>query len=200
MKVIFIDFDGVINTLQDFYDYSTNKIDKKTLGAKKLKRIKVLSDACKKYDAKVVIESAYKDHIDEETLETDIDWIKEIFDILKTNGVEVVGRTPCLEEFKEDYDGNPRIWKEDEILEYLRRHPEIDSYCVIDDDDLVTIPARKEGNFSKSDLNKVRDHLVTVYPLGDNKLFDVGLQEYHKEEIGKILEKKLDREKIRRLK
>ena len=34
MKVIFIDFDGVINTLQDFYDYSTNKIDKKTLEAK----------------------------------------------------------------------------------------------------------------------------------------------------------------------
>lgn len=193
MKVIFIDFDGVINTLQDFYDYSTNKIDKKTLEAKKLKRIKVLSDACKKYDAKVVIESAYKDHIDEETLETDIDWIKETLDNLKESGIEVIGRTPCLEEFKEDYDGNPRIWKEDEILEYLRRHPEIDSYCVIDDDDLVTIPARKEGNFSKSDLNKVRDHLVTIYPIGDNKLFDVGLQEYHKEEIGKVLEKKINK-------
>jgi hypothetical protein len=193
MKVIFIDFDGVINTLQDFYDYSTNKIDKKTLEAKKLKRIKILSDVCKKYGAKVVIESAHKDLIDEDTLETEIDWIQEIFDILKTNGIEVVGRTPCLEDFKEDYDGNPPIWKEDEILEYLRRHPEIDSYCVIDDDDLVTIPARKEGDFSKSDLNKVRDHLVTIYPIGDNKLFDVGLQEYHKEEIGKILEKKINK-------
>lgn len=200
MKVIFIDFDGVITTLQDFYDYSIKKIDEDTYDRKKSERIKILADICKEYDAKVVIESAHKYSIDEETLETDIDWIKEYLKEFKENGIEVIGRTPCLEEFKEDYDGKPPIWKEDEILEYLRRHPEIDSYCVIDDDDLVTIPARIDGDFSRSDLNKVRDHLVAIYPVDLKGRFDVGLQEYHKEEIGKILEKKIDREKVRNLK
>ena len=199
MKVIFIDFDGVLNTLQDKSDYYNKKISEETLKERNLKRIKILADACKEYDAKVVIESAHKDSIDQDTLESDIEWVQEYLNILKDNGIEVIGRTPCLEEFREDYKDLPPIWKEYEILEYLNRHPEIDHYCVIDDDDLVSIPAREKGDFSKSDLNKVRDHLVSIYPIGLDGKFDIGLQEYHKKEIGKILEKKIDREKIRRL-
>ena len=200
MKVIFIDFDGVINTVQDKYDLAINGISEETAKKRITKRLEILADACKENDAKVVIESAYKEKIDPETLESNVEWIQEYLNVLKENGIEVIGRTPCLEEFREDYDGKPPIWKEDEILEYLRRHPEIDSYCVIDDDDLVTIPARIDGDFSRSDLNKVRDHLVAIYPVDSKGRFNVGLQEYHKEEIGKILEKKIDREKIRRLK
>ena len=199
MKIIFIDFDGVMNTLQDKHDYWNNIISEETMKERELKRIKILADACRKYDAKVVIESAHKDRIDEDTLETDVDWIREFLDKLKDNGIEVVGRTPCLEEFREDYKDLPPIWKEYEILEYLNRHPEVEHYCVIDDDDLVSIPAREEGDFSRSDLNKVRDHLLAIYPTGLDGKFDNGLQESHKEEIGKILEKKIDREKIRRL-
>lgn len=200
MKVIFIDFDGVINTLQDKYDLAINGISEETAKKRITKRLEILADACKENDAKVVIESAYKEKIDPETLESNVEWIQEYLNVLKENGIEVIGRTPCLEEFREDYKELPPIWKEFEILEYLKRHSEIDHYCVIDDDDLVTIPARDKGDFSRSDLNLVRDHLVTIYPLNIDGKYDVGLQEYHKEEIGKILEKKIDREKIRRLK
>ena len=34
---------------------------------------------------------------------------------MKKHGIEIIGRTPCLDSFIEDYDGNPQIWKEDEI-------------------------------------------------------------------------------------
>ena len=105
---------------------------------------------------------------------------------MKKYEIEIVGRTPNLISFKEDYDGNPPIWKEDEILEYLRRHPEIDHYCVIDDDDLKAM-------HRKSDLEKVRDHLLeTKFYCKDNPS-DEGLQEYHKEEVGQILQKKIRR-------
>lgn len=200
MKVIFIDFDGVINTVQDKYDLAIDGISEETAKERITKRIKILADACKENDAKVVIESAYKEKIDPETLESNVEWIQDYLNILKENGVEVIGRTPCLEEFREDYKDLPPIWKEYEILEYLRRHPEIDYYCVIDDDDLVKIPDKEKGDYSRSDLNLVRDHLVAIYPIDLHGKYDVGLQEYHKEEIGKILEKKIDREKIRRLK
>ena len=200
MKVIFIDFDGVITIAQDTYELAIERISEETAKERVIKRIKILADACREYDAKVVIESAHKDRINPDTLESDIDWIQEYLNILRENGIEVIGRTPCLKEFREDYKELPPIWKEFEILEYLKRHPEIDYYCIIDDDDLVRIPERERGDFSRSDLNLVRDHLVAIYPVDLNGKYDIGLQEYHKEEIGKVLEKKIDREKIRRLK
>lgn len=200
MKVIFLDFDGVLYGIHDLYEDGI-KIDKSKWIDKIKKTSEILGEVCKKKNAKIVIESSYKDLIDEETLETEIDWIQEIFDILKAEGVEIVGRTPNLRDIRgEDYDGNPPIWKEDEILAYIDRHPEIDSYCVIDDDDLVNIPARVQGDFSRSDLNKVRDHLVTTTYISLEKPYIEGLQEYHKEEIEKILEKKIDRKNSRRLK
>lgn len=63
MNVIFLDFDGVINTfnsvLEPFED--KNAVEK---------RIKILGDICKEYNCKIVIESSHKTCIDEETLET----------------------------------------------------------------------------------------------------------------------------------
>ena len=49
MNVIFLDFDGVINTI---HNNTKENIEK---------RIKTLSNICKKYDAKVVIEASAKD-------------------------------------------------------------------------------------------------------------------------------------------
>ena len=183
MKVIFIDFDGVLITHHDLYDKNFNRLPKSIWRDNVEKRIKILGDICSTYDAKVVIESSYKDLIDEDTLKTDIDWINFILETMKKYNIEVIGRTPNLSSFKEDYDGNPPIWKEDEILEYLRRHPEIYSYCVIDDDD-------RKAMHMKSDLDKLRDHLVETKDYLTINVEDEGLQEYHKEEIGIILQKK----------
>ena len=183
MNVIFLDLDGVINT------FNSNLHPLEDENAKE-RRIKLLGDICKLYDCKIVIESAHKDNIDEKTLETDIDWLNEMFSLFKKYGIELIGRTPFVE-----HEDSP-LWKEDEIIEYLRRHPEIEHMCVLDDDDLVTYPERDAGNFSRSDLNKVRDYLVSPYVYSDTDPNKAGLQEEHIEEIGKILEKKNDYEKL----
>ena len=75
------------------------------------------------------------------------------------------------------------MWKEDEILLYLERHPEIDHYCVIDDDD-----TKNMLHWDVSDLDKVRDHLVTPVYYSHNPE-EEGLLPKHKEEVGKILKK-----------
>ena len=72
------------------------------------------------------------------------------------------------------------IWKEDEIRIYLMRHPEIEHYVILDDDDLGP---------KKSDLNKVRDHLVLVNEYDLNDYENEGLLPKHEEEIANILKK-----------
>ena len=57
MNVIFLDFDGVLETIH--YD-SLDDVEK---------RIKILAEICKEYDCKIVIEASTKEAIDEETLE-----------------------------------------------------------------------------------------------------------------------------------
>ena len=192
MNVIFLDFDGALYGIHDAYDENYNQVDNETFNKRVEKRIEILSEACKEYDCKVVIESSYKHLIDEETLETDIEWINDILVMMKKHGIEVIGRTKNLEDIRDDYDGNPTIWKEDEILAYLDEHPEIEHYCVIDDDDL--------GNMHmKSDLDKVRNHLIKTELSNRDHPEKTGLQPHHKEEIGRIIKKEIDKSKIRRL-
>ena len=70
MNVIFLDFDGVIDTIH-YNSYEDVE-----------KRIAILSDICKEYDCKVVIEASAKSCIDEETLEIEpgSDWVNFIFE------------------------------------------------------------------------------------------------------------------------
>ena len=168
MNVIFLDFDGVLDT---YHAESNLDIER---------RIKILADICKEYDCKIVIEASAKDAINEETLEVDDNakWIKHIFDCFKKYGITCIGRTPTVEKRYNKYSYLP-IWKEDEIRLYLCRHPEIDHYCVIDDDDLAFM-------HRKSDLDKVRNHLVKTLNYSDNVL-EEGLLEKHKMEVEKAL-------------
>lgn len=173
MNVIFLDFDGVLNTI----NYSSNEDIKR--------RIKILSDICKEYDCKIVIEASIKDEIDEETLKTDIDWVNFIFDCFKEYGIDCIGRTPTVKKKISD-NYCYQIWKEYEIRLYLFRHPEIKHYCIIDDDDLGP---------NNSDLNMVRDHLVKTIYYSNNKE-EEGLLKEHKHKVKEILQ--LDN-KIRKL-
>ena len=178
MNVIFFFFVGAINTLNSVVAPFEDKDAVE-------KRVKILSDICKKNNCKIVIESSHKTFIDEETLETDVEWINKLFALFKKYGIEVIGRTKDL---KSNHK-NSTIWKEDEILEYLNMHPEIEHFCVLDDDDLVTIPDMEKKDFSKSDLNKVRDYLVTPLLYSETDPNESGLLESHKKEVGKILKK-----------
>ena len=181
MNVIFLDFDGVINTLNSILN---PKEDENAIE----NRIKILSDICKIYDCKVVIESAHKEFIDEETLKTDIDWIQKYFDLFKKYGIECIGITPKL---KTEIEPGifVDVWKENEILTYLSEHPEIKRFCIIDDDDRVSIPDMNKKNFKNSDLNKVRDYLISPLFYSETNPNEAGLQEYHIKEVGRILEK-----------
>ncbi len=161
MNVIFLDFDGVLNTIH----YSSNEDVER--------RISTLSDICHKYDAKVVICAASKDEIDEVTLETYNEWIKFVFDCFKKYNIECIGRTPNVR--KRDNNGfYKEICKEDEVRLYLYRHPEVTHYCVIDDDDF-------------SDLNKIRNHLVKTLYYSSNKE-EEGLLASHIDDVGEKLQ------------
>jgi len=170
MNVIFLDFDGVLNTIHK----NTNEDIEE--------RIKILGDICKEYDSKVVIEASAKNFINYETMEATSDWLKFILKCFEKYNIDCIGKTPNIQ--KELKDGLfTDIWKEDEIIEYLNNHPEVKHYCVIDDDDALTI-------IGQSDLDKVRDHLVkTIYY--SNNIEEEGLLPIHKKEVGKIL--KLER-------
>ena len=166
INVIFLDFDGVLDTIH----YHEDKDEER--------RVKILSNICKKYDCKVVIEASCKGSIDEETLETESERIQYIFDLFKKYDIECIGRTPTVRK------GSCPIWKEDEILAYLENHPEISNYCVIDDDDTINLLHWKE-----SDLDKVRGHLVMPIFYSKTNPEEEGLLEHHIDEVGLVLRK-----------
>ena len=169
MNVIFLDFDGVLDT---HHYNSLEDIER---------RIKILADICKEYDCKVVIEAGAKTEIDEETLEVNKDsWVNEIFELFKKYNIECIGRTPNVEKKISENIYLP-MWKEDEIIKYLKMHPEIKHYCIIDDDDRKSMLHLKV-----SDLDKVRDHLVETNYYSDNP-DEEGLLLRHKDEIARIL-------------
>jgi len=190
------------------------------------KKIILLAGICQRLNSKIVIESAHKDLIDEDTLSVNTTYdtyVKDILELMKKYGIEVIGRTKVLTskysynkftneyikhliknyyeklEFAKKYDdvfalkypklsdylnnymySKVNIWKEDEIRIYLMKHPQIKHYCILDDDDMGPL---------RSDLNKVRDHLVVTSNYNYDNYYDEGLQPYHEEEINKILKK-----------
>lgn len=171
MNVIFLDFDGVLDT----YHYnSLEDIER---------RIKLLADICNENNCKIVIEASSKDAIDEETLKiVEGSWVNDIFELFKKYGIECIGRTPNVER-RIGESTYLSMWKEDEIIEYLEMHPEIEHYCIIDDDDAKSIM-----HWDVSDLEKVREHLVTPLYYSNNPN-EEGLLPKHKDEIARILKK-----------
>lgn len=175
MNVIFIDFDGCLSGLTS---NSYEEIEQ---------RIKLLSEICHEYNAKVVIEAAAKLAINEETLEIDSksQYVLFLFYLFNKYDIDVIGRTPNVRKYVGNRSSYHGMWKQDEIRLYLMRHPEIEHYCIIDDDDAALY-------CGQSDLEKVRDHLVKVEAyVKDNPSLE-GLQLKHKEEVGKVLKKDND--------
>ena len=99
MKVIFLDFNGIVDT----YD----EMDEINLG--NLERIKKLCELC---NASVVYSSSNRYSR----------FGKELISKMMELGLDIIGVTPKLDS------------REEEISKYLEEHPEIDNYCVLDDD------------------------------------------------------------------
>ncbi len=152
IKVLFIDFDGVLSSLNDKDD------DEEATKEKIEKRIEILANIARIYQCKIVIESGNKRKIDEQTMQIDpkSDHIKYIFELFKKYNIECIGRTPEVPIY--EYGGYTH-YKGVEIRKYLFRHPEIVAYCVLDDDDTITL-----FHWRHSDLEPVQNHLVrTIY-------------------------------------
>lgn len=107
MKVVFLDFNGVLDTYEDF-----DVIDKSNLY--------ILVDAINLTDSKVVITSSNKNYFYRTGKHNYL--MENLINVLHSYNIEVLGYTKDL--------GN----REEEILDYLRTHPEIEHYCIIDDD------------------------------------------------------------------
>jgi len=119
MKVIFLDFDGVIN------DYMTiNQINEYN--------VEVLKRIVNETDAKIVVTSShkmlYQMNNNKEGFLNNNKYVRA----LKENGIDVVDWTPRIKQqgIKDDE-------REQEILEYLKNHPEITQYLILDDDYII---------------------------------------------------------------
>ena len=107
MKVIFLDFNGVLDTNEN-----CDVIDDTNLS--------ILISAIKLTDSKIVITSSNKNTY--YYLGRHNRLMYNLIKVLENYDVEVLGYTKLLET------------REEEILEYLKSHPEITNYCILDDD------------------------------------------------------------------
>lgn len=111
MKVIFLDFDGVINDW-----YTMNSISEKS--------IKILKFIVEESNAKIVVTSSnkYSFQKNSNSLENTLCY-KIYIQSLINHGLEIYDFTPCILKNREL-----------EIKEYLKSHPEIREYLILDDD------------------------------------------------------------------
>ena len=107
MNVIFLDFNGVLDTYDNF-----DIID--------ITNLHILIDAINLTNSKVVITSSNKDYFYRNGRHNNI--MNNLINVLKSYNVCVLGYTKKLNS------------REEEIIEYLCSHPEIEHYCIIDDD------------------------------------------------------------------
>lgn len=120
MTVIFLDFNGVLDT----------NINMDIIDEGNLHRLKELVDM---FDAKVVISSSLKNSYYYTGRYSKM--LQGIIDRLLEEGIDVIGITPS------------GISREEEILFYLNNHPEVDNYCILDDD---------------YDMERLKDNLVKL--------------------------------------
>ena len=154
MNIIFLDFEGVLSTWQN---KSCDDIEEK---------IKILAGICKEYDCKVVIESSYKDLIDN-NYSSNNEYVSFILNAFQKYGIECVGKTPNI------VSDDIISFKLLEISQYLEMHPEIEHYCIIDDGYLGDI---------KLDKYHIYNHLIKTVNYCSNKIYE-GLLRYHVEEV-----------------
>lgn len=107
MNVIFLDFNGILDTYDNLDEIEPSN----------LMRLKKLVDM---FEAKIVISSSLKNTYYYTGRYGRL--LQYIIDTLLENGIDVIGITPKAES------------REKEIKMYLDEHPEIDKFCILDDD------------------------------------------------------------------
>lgn len=135
MKVIFLDFNGVLDTA-----HKMDIID--------MDNLFILGELVDKMDAKIVISSSIKNTYYYAGYHKKV--MNCLMDTLINYGLEIYGITP----YKET--------REEEIQEYLKMHSEITDYLIIDDDyyfesmkeHMVKLVPQGDGGNGLKDLKK----------------------------------------------
>lgn len=143
MKVIFLDFDGVLNSQGSFlYEHNRRKV-RKEQGVKGPVN-ETLCNVCtanfqfvldKYKEAKIVISSTWR------TL-FDIPWLKAKLESYHIDSSRVIDITPISSIFDGDRGKEIRAW--------LNQHTEVTHYVIIDDNDWGIVHEHGEGRFVKT--------------------------------------------------
>ena len=136
MKVIFLDVDGEL-TYSNYKNKETANID--------IEKVKMLKEICDKTDAKVVISSSWR-----EAKNHTPDIYGLLINILKNNGINVIGDIPAIETKIEEnlanmqklftlddlerFNPNYGTGRAAEIQKYLSEH-QIENFVILDDED-----------------------------------------------------------------
>lgn len=133
MKIIFLDVDGEL-TYSNYRNNKTADID--------IKKVKLLKEICDNTGAKVVISSSWRGN---NAHTPHIYYI--LLDILETNGIEVLGKTPyimteTIEKTKKIFNLNDLdkmqikygTGRAAEIQKWLSEH-KVDNFVILDDED-----------------------------------------------------------------
>ena len=119
MKIIFLDFDGVLNSDRYVRDCGNYGV---ALDGEKMKLLKKIVDST---GARIVLTTSWKEHWDKDESKCDYSG-KTINSIFARYGLEIYDKTPVI---KPD--------REDEIRKWLEEHPETENFVVLDDMRLV---------------------------------------------------------------
>ena len=138
MKVIFLDFDGVITTLKSKY-----KLDSDALS--------LLGKIINSTDAKIVISSSWR----QRTLDSTIKALQDTSDF-RLNGIvfpfidRIVGITDRIYGVAlTDKEKHISLLRGVEIREWLHEHPEVTNYVILDDDSDMLL--EQANHFVKTD-------------------------------------------------
>jgi len=178
MKVIFLDFDGVINCQKTYDDYIYRVKNNLPLDSFQAKagpnliideeKVKILGKIVKLTGAKIVLSSTHRADFKDGLENIQFAKSEAILDLFNKYNIDIVGITPIDTK-------NIATCREEQIKAYLNDHKEVDSFCVIDDD--------------TDDLQTLKQFLIET-KFDKNELDDGGLCQRHIGEAIKILNKK----------
>lgn len=122
MNVVFLDYDGVVNTPQWRFNEGENRwvctyAYPSMNTVNDFQAVQWVSEFCQKYDYKIVVTSTWR--------------FRENYKECLINGglrkeIEIIDKTPRFMSTK--------FSRGDEISAWLREHPEVESYLIFDDD------------------------------------------------------------------
>jgi len=115
MKVIFLDFDGVLNSEKYVRNSSEYGV---VIDPTRMRLLKQIIDET---GANIVLSTSWREHWETNSFECN-DTGKQINAIFDEYGLKISDKTPKL-----------HLRREQEIQEWLNEHPEVENYVVLDD-------------------------------------------------------------------